>query len=152
MPDLAGLPVKQLGRADNFPAERRTNRLVAQANAQNRNLPRQFLDHLDGDPGFLRSARSGRNHDALRLAAGDLLHANAVVSVHFHLAAELAQILRQVVGERIVVVEQQNHDLPFPFPAAPCAPSSARSSALDLFTDSSNSPSGVESATMPPPA
>src|SRR5215469_2855260 len=33
-----------------------------------------------------------------------------------------------------------------------CAASSARCNALDLFTDSSYSPSGVESATIPPPA
>jgi hypothetical protein len=29
--------------------------------------------------------------------------------MHFDVAAQLAQILRQVVGKRIVVVEEQNH-------------------------------------------
>ncbi len=34
---------------------------------------------------------------------------NLVVAMHLYVAAQLAEILRQVVGKRIVVVEQQNH-------------------------------------------
>src|SRR5208337_1285860 len=152
MLDFAGLPVKQFRRAHNLPAKRRSNRLMPKAHPKNRNLPRQFLDKLHRNARLLRRARPGRNHNPLRLALGNLLHVDAVVAMYFHLAAQFAQILRQVIGERIVVVQKQNHDLPFPFPATPCAASSARSSAFDLFTDSSNSPCGVESATIPPPA
>src|SRR6516162_11089028 len=67
---------------------------------------------------------------------------------------QFAQILGQVVGKRIVVVEHEDHFLTFTFLAlfGACAVSSAPSSAFDLFTDSSNSASGVESATIPPPA
>src|SRR4029077_14507404 len=78
---------------------------------------------------------------------GNFFHRNLVVAMQFHVAAQLAQVLRQVVGKRIVVVEEQDHDC-----VRLCAASSARCKALDLFTDSSYSPSGVESATIPPPA
>ena len=74
--------------------------------------------------------------------------------MHLERASQFAQILRQVVGERIVVVQQKNHRFRLAsFAVLPGrAASSARINAMDLFTDSSNSPAGVESATIPPPA
>src|SRR6266849_395701 len=154
--NLAGLPVKKFGRADYFPAKRRTDRLVSQANTQNRKLPAQFLDKLHGNPCLLRRARPGRDHDAFRLSLHNLLDGNLVVAMHLNLATQLAQILRQVVGKRVVVVQQQNHLFLFARESDPapelCAASSDLKSAFDLFTDSSNSPRGVESATIPPPA
>src|ERR1700688_2182668 len=169
MMNLAGLAMKQRRRTLYLPAESRPNGLVPQAHAKNRKLPCQSLNQLHGDPRFLWRTRSRRNHNPLRFFTRDLLNANLIVAVHFHLASQLTQILRQVVGKRVVVIEQQNH-LDFLLPRVPrvfrpratavaialplfrCAASKAASNARDLFNVSRYSPTGVESATTPPPA
>ena len=40
----------------------------------------------------------------------DLLERDLVVAEHHHLLLELAEVLHEVVGERIVVVDHQQHD------------------------------------------
>src|SRR6266566_1771069 len=107
--DFAGLAVKKFRRPDDSPSERRPDRLMPQANPKNRKLRGETLDEFHGNACLLRRAWARRNHDLLRLAAGNLFHGNLVVAMHLHLAAQLAEILRQVVGKRVVVVEQQDH-------------------------------------------
>ena len=98
-----------------------------------------------------------------------------VVPPHRDRRPELAQVLHQVVGERVVVIENEDHvsskaplqsahrparPAPAPAPAAArpftpqssCASSSARTSARALSRVSSYSADGFESATMPAPA
>src|SRR5256712_426135 len=149
--DLARLAVKKLRGADDSPSERRPDRLMPQANSKNRKLRGEALDEFHGNACLLRRARARRNHDLLRPAAGNLFHGDLVVAVHLHLASQFAQILRQVVGKRVVVVEQQDHR-DFPRGAMPCAVSHAAISAHALFTHSWYSAAGEETATIPPPA
>ena len=40
------------------------------------------------------------------------LHGDGVVAKHPHLRAQLTEVLHQVVGERIVVVDYGDHGLP----------------------------------------
>src|SRR5438477_13066082 len=82
---------------------------MPQANTQDRKLARQLLHQLNADPGILRRARPRRDHDPLRLAPRDLIDGYLVVAMHFDVAAQLTQVLRQVIGKRIVVVQQQDH-------------------------------------------
>jgi hypothetical protein len=56
-------------------------------------------------------AGTGREKDRLRIHPFDLRDGDLVVAVHGHLGPELAQVLDQVVGERIVIVDHQNHGL-----------------------------------------
>src|SRR6476620_4980259 len=49
-------------------------------------------------------ARSGRDHNALRRGVDDVFHRHRVVAHHLHVRPELAQVLHEVVGERVVVV------------------------------------------------
>ena len=86
--------------------------------------------------------RSGFN--ALDLVDGDL-----VVSLDHHLDAELAEILDEVVGEGVVVIDDEHHGVS---PSTDPARSMARIIPMALLTVSWYSPSGVESATTPPPA
>ena len=44
---------------------------------------------------------------------GDFVERNLVVAMHLQLPAQLAEKLREVIGERVVVVEKQNHRLQF---------------------------------------
>ena len=80
-----------------------------------------------------------------RLRGGDV---DRVVAKHAHLRAEHEERLHQVVGEGVVVVDQQQPRLHIPSSAS----SSARRSAALFASTSSCSASGTLSATMPPPA
>src|SRR5882724_10127479 len=77
-----------------------------------------------------------------------LLPRERVVAVDAHLRAEDQERLHQVVGEGVVVVDQQQVRLHNPSSAS----SSARTRAALLANTSSCSASGTLSATMPAPA
>src|SRR5207247_4921557 len=74
-----------------------------------------------------------------------LLHRDLVVPAHGHLRAQRAQVLHQVVGEGIVVVDDRDHRSPR---SARCT---AIHSARPLLMVSSHSARGSESATIPAP-
>src|SRR5260370_12718843 len=90
MMDLARFAMKEFGGADDFPAERGSDGLMAEADTEDRKFSGQVLDQLHGNTRFLRSARTGRNYDAFRFAAHNLIHRDFVVAMHFDIAAELA--------------------------------------------------------------
>ena len=79
--------------------------------------------------------------------AADVVDGARVVAHDAQLGAQLAEILDEVVGERIVVIDDENH-----VSQARWAISSARSSARALSRVSSYSAVGFESMTMPAPA
>src|SRR5713101_7141943 len=108
--DLTGLAVEKFRSADDFSSKRSANGLMAEAHAENRKFPGKALDQLDGNARLLRRTRTGGNHDAFRLPPGNLFNGNLVVAMHFDLATQLAEVLREVVGKLIVVVEKQNHN------------------------------------------
>ena len=107
--DAAGLAVHQLGRAHDAAAEGLADGLMAEANAEQRHLAGKAADHVDADAGILRLARTGRDDDAIGLARGDFIERDLVVAAHFELLPQLAEVLRQVVGEGVVVIDQQDH-------------------------------------------
>src|SRR5215472_142103 len=107
--DLAGFAMEKFRSADDFSAKSCTNGLVAEANTEDWKFSGKTLDELDGNARFPRRTRSGRNDNALRAAAGDFFNGDFVVAMDFDVRTELTQILREVVGKRIVVVQQQNH-------------------------------------------
>ena len=75
-----------------------------------------------------------------------LVGVELVVPAHDHLGSERAEQVREVVRERVVVVDQEDHE------AASCSDSArsiAVSSALSLARHSSCSAAGSESATTP---
>ena len=108
--DAAGFAVEELGCANHSPPERRADGLVSEANTENGKSSGETLDQLNANPRVLGSAGTRGDDDAFRLAARDFVDGNLIVAMDFHLAAQLAEILRQVIGKRIVVVEQQDHD------------------------------------------
>ena len=60
------------------------------------------------DAGVLRPRWTRADDDAVELPGRDLLDADLVVARDLDVGAQLAQVLVEVVGERVVVVEQQD--------------------------------------------
>src|SRR5580658_9799526 len=61
--DFAGLAMHQLSRANHTAAKRRADGLMAKANTENRNLPREPLDERHTNAGFRGGTRAWRNYD-----------------------------------------------------------------------------------------
>jgi hypothetical protein len=99
--------------------------------------PDELDDELSG-----RAAGTG-GEDEVR---GLELVVERVGALHGHLRAQLGQVVREVVGERVVVVDKQDHR------ALASASSIAVSSAASFRRHSSCSAAGSESATIPAPA
>src|SRR5262249_19537393 len=87
-----------------------------------------------------------RDHDALGRERGHAVGVHGVVAHDPQLGAQLAQVLHEVVGERIVVVDDEDHARA---PAAAIRKARIRPRALEHV--SSHSVFGSESATMPAP-
>src|SRR6267378_2601339 len=109
--DLTGFAVHQVLRAHHLPAEGRADGLVSEADSEQRHisLAREMADQFDADAGFLRSAGSWRKQDAFGVHRLDLSHGYFVVAANLHLRAQFAKVLDEVVSERIVVIEDEDH-------------------------------------------
>src|ERR1044071_6950672 len=139
--DVRHLAVHHASRAHHLATESLSNRLVPQAHAEERR------DEGQRNAGVVRRAGARREHDVRRSQRRDFVYRDLVVAEHSHLRAELAQVLREVVGERVVVVDQRDHAASTSFSLE--ASSAALSSARALCWVSSHSERGSESATMP---
>jgi hypothetical protein len=82
-------------------------------------------DQRQADAGAVGVAGAGRQHDRRGVHRHRLLHVDFVVAAHHHLRAELAEVVDEVVGEAVVVVDQQQHSEAAEAPAAPPAPEAA---------------------------
>ena len=105
--DLGGLAVHELRRAHDLAAERLAEGLVPEADAEERH--RRAADELEADPRLVGRPRPRRDHDAVRLQGERVLDAHRVVADDLHLRPELAEVLVEVEGERVVVVDEEDH-------------------------------------------
>ena len=102
------LAAKHLGQA-----------LVAQAHPQDRQLRPQLLEHLQADPGLVGVAGAGGDQDCVRGQVPDLLQGEGVIALHPKIGGnrvvrrQLPQVLHQVEGEAVVVVEHKQHGVPY---------------------------------------
>src|SRR5215207_5101987 len=107
--NLGRLAVDGLGAAHDAPAEDLPDGLVAQAHAEHRHVTGERADHLQRHARLVRRPRPRRDDDAVGpYLLLDLPDRHLVVATHLHLRPQLAEVLHEVVGERVVVVYQQN--------------------------------------------
>ena len=59
-------------------------------------------------PAVLGPARPGRDDDAVGLLGADAVHVDGVVAEHDGIGAELAELLDEVVGEGVVIVDDDD--------------------------------------------
>src|SRR5437867_6405696 len=149
--DGRGLAVHDARRAHDRAAEGGADRLMAEADAEDRQAAGGALDQRHRDAGLARRAGTRRDDDRVGTERLDLVESDGVVAPHVDLGAELAEVLDEVVGERIVVIHHQE-----PLRSAgrhsASASRTAWSIARALLTHSRCSDSGSESATIPAPA
>src|SRR5215207_6149821 len=131
----------------NVGAIRRTDRLVSKADAEQRRRDAEAPYHIDRDPRFRRRARAWRDDDVGGRKPLDLLQRDRVIPPDERRATEFANIPGEVIDERVVVVDEEDHTCPAP---TRCSRLSAAMSARALSSVSRYSSSGSESATIPP--
>src|SRR4029453_15949060 len=126
-------------------AEHCNQRLMAEADAEDRNAAGEGLDHMHRNAGIVRSARPGRDRKVCRLEGPRLLDADGIVAIHAHVGTENKERLHQVIGEGIVVIDEKE-----PWHHKPSfASSRARRRAAPLAITSPYSAAGTLSATIP---
>src|SRR6266404_1554021 len=91
------------------PAKGLADRLMAEAYAQDRQLARRCLDQIQADPGPVGVARARRENDALGPHRQHIGGRQLVVATNLDAGAELAQEVVEVVGEAVVVIDQDKH-------------------------------------------
>ena len=99
--------VHQLFGADDAAAEGFADGLVAEAHAQNRQPAREMPYRLHRHARFFGRAGAGADHEILRREGGDFFKGDAVVAAYQHFLSEFAEVLDDVVGEAVVVVDKE---------------------------------------------
>ena len=140
--DLAHLAVHHLGGAHHPPTIRLADGLVAEADAEQWGGRAKPLDHGERDARLVGVAGPRGDHHRSRLHRRQRLGAQRVVAVDGGGGAELAEVLHQVVGEGVVVVDDGHNPaerLAAHRPSPWFARSTAASSAATLLSISSAS-------------
>ena len=106
---LGELAVDGDRRAHHLAAERLADRLVAEADTEHRNGRCRLVDELEADAGVVGGARTRRQHDGVGIGGHDLGARNLVVAVHDDVGAQPAEIMDEVEGEAVVIVDEDDH-------------------------------------------
>ena len=106
--DWARLAMHEVRGADDASAEGFADGLMSEADSEYGNFPGEMADQVDADARFMRSARAREKRRCVRGASLDFFHGDLIVAANFNLRAQFADVLDEVVGEGIVVVENEN--------------------------------------------
>ena len=93
------------GGADDFSPEVLAHGLMAEADAQDGFFSGEGLYDVDTYTGIGGGARAGRNEHTVGVQPLGLGGSELVIAEHAHAHAQLAEVLDEVEGERIVVVD-----------------------------------------------
>ena len=158
--------MSRLGRTHHLRTEGDGRALQAEADAERRNTALgRFPRERRGAPGDLRPPRARRDHEPIDPRVERARQRGIVRAKDADVGAQRTKRLRQVVGEGVVVIDDQNattrtrtsarlarRPSRAHVTAPPSTSSIARSSARALARVSASSAAGFESATMPAPA
>src|SRR5581483_6524000 len=103
--------------------------LMPETDAENRRIAVHLLNDRIGNATFGRVAGTGRDDDVRGGKCANFVQRYLVVAKDAQRRAELAEILNEVVGERIVIVYDHNH-------SSSSAMRIASANAVALFTHS----------------
>ncbi len=95
--------------ADDVATIHLANALVAEADAEDGRGGTQCLDDGAGNARFVGRAGTWRHANAAGLERFDLSEIHRIIANDFHFRTELAEILHEVIGEGVVVIDDQQH-------------------------------------------
>ena len=78
--------------------------LVSKAYSQDRETGTEVANNLVGDAGLLRSPRTGGDDNALGQEAFHIIKAHLIISDHYYLLPQLAQVLEKVIGKAVIII------------------------------------------------
>jgi hypothetical protein len=109
--DRRGLAVHQGLGADHLAAEGLAHGLMAQADAEDRHVQRRAVENVEADARLVGRAGTGRQQDGLGLQRPGLGGRQVVVAHDLRLRAQLREVVDEVVGKAVVVIDDQDHGL-----------------------------------------
>ena len=68
-----------------------------------------MADDVDTDARILRRARTWRDYNPFWPEPLDFLQTGLVIAADYHLLARLSDVLHQIEGKRIVIIENKDH-------------------------------------------
>lgn len=92
---------------DHFTSVDLANALVPEAYTEDGHFLSEFLNDRATDPRVAGSAGPGRDADSGWRLVPDFVEGDLVVAMDLHFHTQLSEVLNQVVGERIVVIDDQ---------------------------------------------
>ncbi len=111
--DPRQLAVHRLGRPHDLATEHLADRLMAEADAEQRHLRLgRRRDEIHADAGLVRRARARRQHDAVGLQGERVGDRDLVVAMDDAARPKIAQKVDEVVGETVVVIDQKQQNAP----------------------------------------
>ena len=110
LPDFGELAVHRNRRPDHAAAKSLADGLVAEADAKDRNVRGGALDQIEADAGLVGRAWTGRQHDGVGVAREHVIDADLIIAMDIDLRPQAAQVMDEVEGEAVIVVDQQDHD------------------------------------------
>ncbi len=84
--DFAGLAMHQMRRSHNIASEGRANRLMAQADSQQRYFAGKMANQRNRDSGFLRRAGARREQDPFRVHGFNFRGRDLIIAAHLDLS------------------------------------------------------------------
>src|SRR5947209_3830263 len=87
------------------------DRLMAKAHTEDRHLAARVLDQIEADPSLMRGARPRRQHDRIGGRVKHIRDAHLVVPVHVDTRALRPEIMNEVEGKTVIVVDQGDVEL-----------------------------------------
>ncbi len=109
MKNELGLAVHRGFRPPDDAAGNGADALMSQTHPQDGNFSPEMTDDIVGDTGFQGGTGAGGNDDMTGRHRRNLLQGDTVVAGDHRVPAQLAQVLDEVVGKRIVIINYQNH-------------------------------------------
>src|SRR5579859_1458896 len=111
MSDQAGLAMHELARPSDGTAEALPDRLMAEADAEQRLAGRRTgRDQIKADARFVGGAGAGGDQEGLRTTRHRLADTDGVVANHLDGGTQLLEVMDEVPGEAVVIVDDEDHD------------------------------------------
>ena len=109
MVNRAGLAVHDLLGRDDITAKGLADRLVTEADAEQGQVGGELADDVETDAGTVRITRAGRENNARRLQRQGLGCTHGVIADDARRRPQFLEIMHQVEGETVVIVDDQQH-------------------------------------------